>query len=305
MLRSTRNSRFSVPLGAEQGPPPSPVGSAFGRTEVRSQHQSDWIKEGFNSMSVGGSLGGGQATVPVSVEASWEKEHAYSNQSRTASDVQSLAVTYNFPRAVVELHPDGLEMTEQARRDGMGVTTQAAADRFNQEYGSVFVKDRTRIAVGLSFKTEYASGGIQFAKVNTTTTTNTAGSLLQDSTLTWDAVGGDTLLCTKPPPLHGHGALEPVGEPTAPITTSGSTWNLVTDVYFNTYVRVAIMDAFGDLPSLTRSAIARKMSDCYDVETLSRVSKANIFNTTNFPDEPNVIPGAKLFSALTLERKVG
>jgi hypothetical protein len=66
-------------------------------TEVRSQHQSAWIKEGFNSMSVGGSLevghavcsltaltgasftGGGQETVPVSVDASWEQEHAYSS----------------------------------------------------------------------------------------------------------------------------------------------------------------------------------------------------------------------------------
>lgn len=114
-------------------------------------------------------------------------------------------------------------MTEQARRDAMGVTTQAAANRFYQEYGSVFVtrftlggylystrsvtsietasldqvKDKTRIAAGLSVQTEYASGGIQFAKVNSTSTTNTAGSLLQDSCLTWDAVGGDTLLCTK------------------------------------------------------------------------------------------------------------
>lgn len=94
--------------------------------------------------------------------------------------------------------------------------------------------------------------------------------------------------------------------PKAPTTTTGSTRNVVTDDNFNAYVRVAIMDAFADASSATTSVIARKMTDYYGTNTVSRVATSNTFNKTNFPDEDaNVIPGDKLFSALTLDQKVG
>jgi hypothetical protein len=94
--------------------------------------------------------------------------------------------------------------------------------------------------------------------------------------------------------------------PTAQTTTSGSSWNVVTNENYNSYVCVAIMDAFGDSSSSTTSVIARKMSDDYGVDTVSHVAKADTFNKTKFPDEEaNTISGAKLFSALTLDQKVG
>lgn len=94
--------------------------------------------------------------------------------------------------------------------------------------------------------------------------------------------------------------------PTSATTTSGSTRNVVTDEDFNAYVRVAIMDAFSDSSSSTTSVIARKMSEYYGANTVSRVATSNTFNKTNFPDEEaNVIPGEKLFSALTLDQKIG
>ncbi|KAJ4302029.1 hypothetical protein N0V88_002162 [Collariella sp. IMI 366227] len=132
--------------------------------EVRSQQQNTWIKDGFNSMAIGGSLGGGPASVPASVTASWEKEHSYANQKREITDVQSLAVTYNvsptdssslsvskliphlqFPRAVIEFDTDTLELTEQCRQDALKVATTAARDKFFREYGTVFV---TRLTLG-------------------------------------------------------------------------------------------------------------------------------------------------------------
>lgn len=94
--------------------------------------------------------------------------------------------------------------------------------------------------------------------------------------------------------------------PTSPTTTSSSTRDVVTDEDFNSYVRVAIMDAFSDSSSSTTSVIARKMLEYYGSNTVSRVATCNTFNKKNFPDEDaNVIPGEKLFSALTLDQKVG
>lgn len=59
------------------------------------------------------------------------------------------------------------------------------------------VKDKTRIAAGISIQTPWASGGANFAKVDSKTEENGNASLLQDVCLTWDAHGGDTLLCSK------------------------------------------------------------------------------------------------------------
>jgi hypothetical protein len=124
---------------------------------------------------------------------------------------------------VIEFDTDTLELTEQCRRDALNVTTTAARDRFWREYGTIFatrltlggflystrnvrstetstldqVKDTTRIAAGISAQTPKVSGGFNFAKVDSTSTENSSASLLQQVSLTWDAHGGDTLLCTK------------------------------------------------------------------------------------------------------------
>ncbi len=92
--------------------------------------------------------------MPVSVQASWEKEHSYANQKREITDVQSLAVTYNvsptppcpptqpntiqFPRAVLELDPDTLELSDQCRADALKVTSTAGRDKFFRDYRTIF-----------------------------------------------------------------------------------------------------------------------------------------------------------------------
>ena len=59
------------------------------------------------------------------------------------------------------------------------------------------VKDRTKIAAGFSLLTPKASGGINVARVEERSTETATASLLQDVRLTWNARGGDTLLCSK------------------------------------------------------------------------------------------------------------
>ncbi|KAK3386533.1 hypothetical protein B0H63DRAFT_558213 [Podospora didyma] len=324
-------------------------------TEVRTQQQSTWIKEGFNSLAVGGSLGGGPSSVPVSVQASWEQEHSYANQRREATDVDSLAVTYSFPRAVIEFDTDTLELTDQCRRDALNVTTTAARDRFYREYGSVFVtrltlggflystrnvtttetatldqvKDKTRIAVGISVQTPKVSGGINFAKVDATSTENSRASLLQEVSLTWDAQGGDTLLCTNPPAWantvkdhrlwrlmnkerfvsleHLVKALDTEAwrKLDNPSAVSNVGKDVVTDDDFNSYVRITLMDALKDGAS-DDSVIARKMLEYYEADTATKVTASNAFMKTNFPDETDAIIGAgKLFPGLSVDQKVG
>ena len=159
-----------------------------------------------------------------------------------------------FPRVIVELDQDCLELTAECRRDALAVSDSKSKDKFFEDYGknsrlaaisqrpltrcvsyvhianpsllpsgTVFVsqftlggflhstrnvsstetsrldqvKDRTRIAAGLSIQSPKISGSINFAKVDEESTDTGSASLLQDVRLTWDAHGGDTLLCSK------------------------------------------------------------------------------------------------------------
>ncbi|EOA90185.1 uncharacterized protein SETTUDRAFT_103556 [Exserohilum turcica Et28A] len=199
--------------------------ASVGIVEIRTQFQHTLIKEGFDSVAVGGSLGGGAASIPATVTASFEKEHSTVSSTSTSTSVDSLVATYNFPRVVVELDPECLVLTDECRADAMHITDDASQARFFRTYGKIFVtkftlggylhstrnvsskeqssleqvKDRTRIAAGLSIQTPKASGGINVAKVESTVTETGVASLLQDAHLTWNARGGDTLLCSNPP----------------------------------------------------------------------------------------------------------
>ncbi|KAK3901382.1 hypothetical protein C8A05DRAFT_34939 [Staphylotrichum tortipilum] len=353
------SSTTSAP--AQQYLPPIPPFYVHDRAtvkviEVRSQQQNTWIKEGFNSMAVGGSLGGGPASVPVSVQASWEKEHSYANQKREVSDIQSLAVTYNFPRAVLELDPDTLELTDQCRADALKVTSTAARDKFFRDYGTIFatrvtlggflystrsvkstelatldqVKDTTRIAAGISAQTPKASGSLNIAKVDSTSTETGQANLLQQVCLTWDAQGGDTLLCTNPPAwantVKDHRLwrlmnkerlvsveylikdldTEPWHRLTNPTSTTNVGKNLLTDQAFQDYLRALLMDAA--LDEGAENIVMRKMGDYYAIDTTARVAAYNSWLGANFPQEKDVsgiMTAGVAFKGLGLDQIVG
>jgi hypothetical protein len=53
------------------------------------------------------------------------------------------------------------------------------------------------MAAGISIQSPKASGSFNVAKVDSKSQEDGTASLFQDAHLTWDARGGDTLLCSK------------------------------------------------------------------------------------------------------------
>ncbi|POR33790.1 Uncharacterized protein TPAR_06008 [Tolypocladium paradoxum] len=325
-------------------------------TEVQSQKQRSWIKEGFNSTAVGGSIGGSLSKVPISVEASFDQEHAWANQEHDRSKVDSLSVTYNFPRAVIELDPSCLELTEQCKGDAMKVTDKAARDRFYRQYGVIFVtrftlggylhstrnvvstesskldqeKEKTRIAAGISIQSPWASGGANVANVQSKGEETSNASLFQDARLTWDAYGGDTLLCSNPvawaSTVKDHRLWRLMNQERLvslehlikdvdrvawsklddPSSESHSGKDVVRDEKFNTYVRTVLFGAFTDAPD---SAIVQQVEKYYrggQYDTAAAIKRYNDFMKANFVDETDaLITAGKLFGGLTVDQKVG
>ncbi|CAH0033757.1 unnamed protein product [Clonostachys rhizophaga] len=172
-------------------------------------------------MAIGGSLAGGQ--IPVSVQASVKKEQEASSTKQENVKIESLSVTYMFPRAGIEMDIADLELDEDCLSDVRAVTTLEERDRFFEHYGTIFItkltlggflystrnindeerkqiekiKNTTRIAAGLSVQTPWAGAGGEFSIVNSTNTEESQSTLLQDYHLTWDSHGGDTTLCSE------------------------------------------------------------------------------------------------------------
>ncbi|KZF19536.1 hypothetical protein L228DRAFT_241750 [Xylona heveae TC161] len=194
-------------------------------TEVQTAFQSTMANEGFSSTAVEANLGAAPFGSAASASVAWDTENSYAKQKAQSRRVDSLDVAYKFPRVVVELDPDCLQLTAQCRKDAMNVSDEAGRDKFYKKYGNVFIstftlggylhstrhlteeekssldqtKEKTRVAAGFSFSTPKASGGASFSKVDSKTDTEGQNSMNQALRLTWEARGGDTLLCSNPP----------------------------------------------------------------------------------------------------------
>ncbi|KAI1461830.1 hypothetical protein F4805DRAFT_184334 [Annulohypoxylon moriforme] len=165
--------------------------------------------------------GRGPYDFPVSIEESCDTEQSEIHKSRQETGTRFLHITYDVPKAVIELDPDCLELTEQCKRDATGVTNITGLDHFYRQYGTIFVtrstlggylnntrnvgilskfeldqmKDEIRIAVRTSMQASInRSGSADIVKMNTKVKKNDNTFPPQDILLAWDVHGGDTLL---------------------------------------------------------------------------------------------------------------
>ncbi|KAF5390505.1 hypothetical protein D9757_005208 [Collybiopsis confluens] len=167
---------------------------------------------------------GGHENFPGSISASSEREYASSRQKYHVTEVKSLAVTYNFPRVVVELGPEFLELTPEYKADLENVARDRDRKRFQRRYCTVFAtsitlggylystrsitanerfnlehtKDQTRKAAGLSFTSPQSSSSFGIAHKTGGGRETGHAELYQTTGLTWDAYGGNTLLVSNP-----------------------------------------------------------------------------------------------------------
>ncbi|KAJ4367759.1 hypothetical protein N0V86_009881 [Didymella sp. IMI 355093] len=302
--------------------------ATVGITEIHDQFQHTLVKEGFNSFALGGSVS-------------------------TSTSVSSLVATYNFPRVVIELDPECLELTNECRLDAMRVTDEISKARFFRNYGTIFVskftlggylhstrnvtdkeqstleqvKDRTRIAAGLSIQTPKASGGLNFAKVDSTGRETGDASLFQDAHLTWNARGGDTLLCSNPPAwastvkdfklwrlmnqqrlvtLDGlmkdidTVAWRKLDQPSIAPPPSG---DILKD---HEQARVTLIDALIDPDNNAMAQAMRKYYPENKFDQGTNIDKYNDWIKLNFPDDKgSVISTGTVYDALSVDQKIG
>ncbi|OGM48861.1 hypothetical protein ABOM_002985 [Aspergillus bombycis] len=168
-------------------------------------------------------VGGGAFGFSAGAQAGFKEEEQASESRATTEETKHMTITYNFPRVVLQLDDESLELTEECAKDLACVTDMASLTAFKARYGTFFA---TRIELGgrlhatedsaalgkasvsekskamkaaasLSFSSPWvqASASASSASSTANKAENSESSL--NVSMTWEAKGGDTLLCNK------------------------------------------------------------------------------------------------------------
>ncbi|KAH6851071.1 hypothetical protein B0I37DRAFT_414420 [Chaetomium sp. MPI-CAGE-AT-0009] len=193
-------------------------------TEMTSALEKTMANQGFSSTAVRAAGGGGAMEIQGTASLAVEKEHSTASKKLEAKQVNSVHVSYKFPRAAVEVDAYCLQLTEECKREALACRVRADVDRWEREYGSVFAtkftlggelissrlfhgtddaelsafKDSVKVAAGLSLSTPYGSAGASYGSLDSNESTKGERKAQQSVRLAWQARGGDTLLCSSP-----------------------------------------------------------------------------------------------------------
>ncbi|KAI9037789.1 uncharacterized protein KD926_011578 [Aspergillus affinis] len=170
-------------------------------------------------------IGGGALGVTAAVKGGYSSSKSKASATQNDTQTKVLTITYNFPRVVINLDESSLELTEECKADINHLGDTLSLADFNEKYGHFFAtrielggrlhssedcsklqeSDKTekansmKAAASLSFSSPWvqASASGSYGSASNSMTENKTSSM--NMTMTWEAKGGDTLLCNNPP----------------------------------------------------------------------------------------------------------
>ncbi|KAJ9227130.1 hypothetical protein DTO027B5_862 [Paecilomyces variotii] len=170
-------------------------------------------------------IGGGAYGYSLGVSGGHEYETSERSRQRNQTETNHMVVTYNFPRVIVSLDKDSLELTKECKDHLKNINSREDAGSFKRKFGSFFSTKvqlggrlhstqesaavtgsnigektkRLKISAGISFAGPGVQATLKGGYGSDTNKTNETSSAAFDSQMAWDAKGGDTLLCNNPP----------------------------------------------------------------------------------------------------------
>ncbi|EAW24712.1 uncharacterized protein NFIA_101960 [Aspergillus fischeri NRRL 181] len=171
------------------------------------------------------SVGGGAFGVTAGVKVGYKSQAEVKTASNTTSDSKRMTITYNFPRVVLELDGDSLDISDECKKDLENISTPEAVQFFRRKYGTFFasrvelggrlhssessdsfaegkVEERARalkISAAASFSSTYVQGSASGSYEDSSNHSSNRQNSSLSTNLAWEAKGGDTLLCNNPP----------------------------------------------------------------------------------------------------------
>ncbi|KAF3186506.1 hypothetical protein TWF788_003364 [Orbilia oligospora] len=194
--------------------------------ETASALSNSMASSSFSQRDIEASAGGGLFGASLSVKGGFSDSESKALARSSSNSTRSMNITYNFPRAILHLDPRGLELTDECAIDLNKVNDADSLIQFHHDYGilkrprnvqlggRLFASEhfsseeegtstktanamKWSAAASFSYGSFSASGSYSKEKNSVGTTENKSSSM--SSQLSWEAQGGDTILCNNPP----------------------------------------------------------------------------------------------------------
>ncbi|KAJ5400086.1 hypothetical protein N7465_010575 [Penicillium sp. CMV-2018d] len=202
-------------------------------------------------------VGGGFYGYSAGAQAGFKNEEQSSGSQARTEDTKHMTITYNFPRVVLQLDEESLQPSDECAEALKHIKDKASVQAFKAKYGTFFatrielggrlhatedsaalgttsVSEKSKamkVAASLSFSSPYvqASASASYGSSSANKNESSKGSL--DVSMTWEAKGGDTLLCNKyvAPCIDEAGRADDYESPPAwcPTVASFYNWRVV------------------------------------------------------------------------------
>ncbi|KAE8324704.1 hypothetical protein BDV39DRAFT_207618 [Aspergillus sergii] len=158
------------------------------------------------------------------VNAGFKNEEAASKSNAKTKNTKQMTITYNFPRVVLQLDEESLQLSDECAEALKHVKDKASLQAFKDKYGTFFAtrielggrlhatEDSTalaeekvaekskamKIAAGLSFSSPYVQASVSASSASSNASKDEKNNSSLNLGMTWEAKGGDTLLCNNP-----------------------------------------------------------------------------------------------------------
>ncbi|KAK6357615.1 hypothetical protein TWF718_001923 [Orbilia javanica] len=193
--------------------------------ETASSLSESMASSSFSQRDIEASAGGGLFGASLSVKGGFSDSESKALARSSSSSTRSMNITYNFPRTILHLDSRCLELTDECAQALNTVDDADSLVQFHHDFGHFFAgnvqlggrlfasEQFSSSAVGSSTKTANAmkwsaaasfsygsfSASASYSKEENEVKTDSKNSSQMSSQLSWEAQGGDTVLCNNPP----------------------------------------------------------------------------------------------------------
>ncbi|PHH91234.1 hypothetical protein CDD83_1235 [Cordyceps sp. RAO-2017] len=192
--------------------------------ETETSLQSSMADSSFSQVDVEAAGGGSVFGVSVSASASYGRSESKEKEESSTSTKKRVTIAYNFPRVTVFLDDRSLEMTPSCQAALSEVRDADTMNKFFEDYGQFFstrvqlggrlfaseevdastkggsqqTAKQMKAAASVAFSGWGASASVSASGEEQSSTSKSSASSSSAMALTWQANGGDTLLCNDP-----------------------------------------------------------------------------------------------------------
>ncbi|KAJ5835841.1 hypothetical protein N7447_001867 [Penicillium robsamsonii] len=199
-------------------------GSSVSVYETKTSLASALAKSSFSETVVEASAGGGFCGVSVAAKVGASNTEENSETGKSSAAKEAMHISYNFPRIVLHLESENLELSDECNEALQKVKTQDDVLNFYQQFGTFFarrvelggrlhseqessefgestVSQRShsmKVAASVSISSSFAQASASASHENQSNSKDSNEKSSLQSSITWEAQGGDTLLCNNP-----------------------------------------------------------------------------------------------------------